>query len=220
MQKVPIVAHPISAIRLVGGRPALDFVNSVHDWTARECEDYIATPERYLDWARRCGLLDFTQHVPDISDPDATNLMRAVAALRDALFRIFNAAIDDCALPESDLAILNEWLHRAWAARELDANGALGWRADAHDAWLPLKGVALSAIKVLGDIPPSRLKRCGAPTGCGWLFEDNTRNNLRRWCAMETCGTNAKMARYRGKGATGGTRRSVHPRVVAGPERR
>ena len=29
--------------------------------------------------------------------------------------------------------------------------------------------------------------------GCGWLFLDRSRNGSRRWCAMEDCGTRAKI---------------------------
>ena len=35
---------------------------------------------------------------------------------------------------------------------------------------------------------------------CGWMFVDRSRNRLRRWCQMETCGTMEKTRRRYGKG--------------------
>jgi len=41
-----------------------------------------------------------------------------------------------------------------------------------------------------------RLRRC-ENAECGWLFIDRSRNRSRQWCDMGTCGSRAKMARYR-----------------------
>ncbi|WP_369324024.1 CGNR zinc finger domain-containing protein [Rhodanobacter denitrificans] len=41
------------------------------------------------------------------------------------------------------------------------------------------------------------LRRCANTRSCGWLFLDTSKNQRRRWCAMETCGTAEKMQRYR-----------------------
>ena len=49
--------RPISDIRLDGGRLCVDFVNTIHDRFAADVEDYIATPARYLEWAKRTGAI-------------------------------------------------------------------------------------------------------------------------------------------------------------------
>jgi len=46
-------------------------------------------------------------------------------------------------------------------------------------------------------VPLGRGFRCANTSSCGWLFLDTSRNQRRRWCAMETCGTAVKMKRYR-----------------------
>jgi predicted RNA-binding Zn ribbon-like protein len=71
------------------------------------------------------------------------------------------------------------------------------WRDDAFDALLPLKRIALDALDLIGDPSVARLRRCDNTTSCGWLFLDVSRNQRRRWCAMETCGAAVKMKRYR-----------------------
>ena len=57
--------------------------------------------------------------------------------------------------------------------------------------------IALDALGLLGDPAAARLRRCANTTSCGWLFLDASKNQCRRWCAMETCGTADKMRRYR-----------------------
>lgn len=41
-----------------------------------------------------------------------------------------------------------------------------------------------------------RLRHCANPS-CGWLFIDELKNHSRVWCDMGTCGSRAKMTRYR-----------------------
>jgi predicted RNA-binding Zn ribbon-like protein len=85
----------------------------------------------------------------------------------------------------------------AWASQSFGADGHLHWPADASDARLPLKRIALDALDLLGDPSTSRLRRCANTTCCGWLVLDTSKNQRRRCCAMETCGTADKMQRYR-----------------------
>jgi predicted RNA-binding Zn ribbon-like protein len=61
----------------------------------------------------------------------------------------------------------------------------------------PVKRIALDALDSISDPSVSQLRRCANTSSCGWLFLDTSKNQRRRWCAMETCGTAAKMKRYR-----------------------
>jgi predicted RNA-binding Zn ribbon-like protein len=71
------------------------------------------------------------------------------------------------------------------------------WRGDAINALLPLKRIALDALDLISDPSVAQLRRCANTSSCGWLFLDTSKNQRRRWCAMETCGTAVKMKRYR-----------------------
>ena len=71
------------------------------------------------------------------------------------------------------------------------------WRDDARNVLLPLKRIALDALDLLGASSTPPLRRCCNTSSCGWLFLDTSKNQRRRWCAMETCGTAVKMKRYR-----------------------
>jgi predicted RNA-binding Zn ribbon-like protein len=191
-------SRPITAIRLDGGRPCLDFVNTIHDRYAVQGEDYLQQPRRFIEWCARAGVLtpDDGVRAPLAAHKRAA-LMREVMTLRHHLHALFAARIDNLPPPPDAVRGLDSWVHRAWASQALGADGHLHWRADARDARLPLKRVALDALNLLGEPCASPLRRCANTTSCGWLFLDTSKNQRRRWCAMETCGITDKMRRYR-----------------------
>lgn len=190
--------RPIAAIRLDGGRLCLDFVNTIHDRYAADVEDYLQQPQHFIQWCARVGALspDEGVRVPHAMR-ERVALMREVVTLRHRLHALFAARIDNLPLPAAAVRGLDRWLHRAWASQTFGTDGSLHWRADARDTRLPLKRIALDALDLLGDPSAARLRRCANTTSCGWLFLDTSKNQRRRWCAMETCGTVHKMQRYR-----------------------
>jgi predicted RNA-binding Zn ribbon-like protein len=193
-----LLSRPITAIRLDGGRPCLDFVNTIHDRYAVEVEDYVQQPRRFIEWCARAGVLrpDDGVRAPLAAHKRAA-LMREVVTLRHHLHALFAARIDNLPPPPDAVRGLDSWLHQAWTSQSLGADGHLHWRANAYDARLPLKRVALDALELLGEQSSQRLRRCANTSTCGWLYLDTSKNQRRRWCAMETCGIANKMRRYR-----------------------
>ncbi|MEV0289202.1 CGNR zinc finger domain-containing protein [Kribbella sp. NPDC050820] len=53
--------------------------------------------------------------------------------------------------------------------------------------------VAYAAYGLLTGPRAARIKRCA---GCPWLFLDQSKNDSRRWCSMEICGTSEKVRLY------------------------
>ncbi len=188
--------RPITEVRLDGGRPSLDFVNTIHDRLAVTPEDYVATPERFVAWCVYARLLD-DQEAGKISVSERA--MQKVRLFRERLYALFAAQIAGEPEPGHATGDLDRWLHRAWNGLVLDLRSpqCLSWSEHAVDAYLPVKRIALSALDVLREPEPHRLKQCATRGSCGWLFFDDTKNGRRRWCAMETCGTTAKMRSYR-----------------------
>jgi predicted RNA-binding Zn ribbon-like protein len=186
----------IDSIRLDGGRPCLDFVNTIHDRRAPVPADYLAGPLQYREWSVRAGLL---------SPKEAERITVAAGVLAEArnyrehLHVLLSARITGSVAPADSLRECDRWLHRAWSSLSLNPSspGAVSWPAAALDARLPLKRIALSALEVLGAAQPHRLKRCASADSCGWLFYDDSKGGRRRWCAMEVCGTVDKMRRFR-----------------------
>jgi predicted RNA-binding Zn ribbon-like protein len=187
--------YSIDSIRLDGGRPCLDFVNTIHDRLAAAAADYLAGPAQYREWCVRAGLL---------SRQEAGHIAVSAGVLTDArnfrehLHRLLSARIDGTPVPAGALRECDRWLHHAWSSLSLDPGspGALAWPAAALDARLPLKRIAVSVLEVLREAP-QRLKRCASADSCGWLFYDDSKAGRRRWCSMEACGTVEKMRRFR-----------------------
>jgi len=194
------VPRPVSEVRLLGGRHALDFVNTIHDRYERPVEDYLSDGERYLAWSQRVGLLDAVDAgriaaAGGVPPP----LMTEVRRLREQLHALFTARKEGRRPDPVAVAGLDTWLQKAWRGQVLDPRRGdrLVWRPEALDAALPLRRIALGALDVLQHVPRYRLKECAARGECGWLFVDDSRNNARRWCSMDLCGTAAKMRHYR-----------------------
>jgi len=192
--------RPIAAIRLDGGRLCIDFVNSIHDRFAVAIEDYLATPERYAEWARRAGAIGAGEQI-DLprSERARAFLMTDVRALRDAIYRLLIAWLDGVPLPDDALRTANHWLREARKDQALASDGQLMLRVAPGDASLPLKRIALDLLDTLagaraGDF---KLERCANQSSCGWIFADTSKNGRRRWCAMNTCGVASKMAALR-----------------------
>lgn len=188
--------HRIDEIRISGGRPCLDFVNTIRDRFAVVPEDYLDTPRHYRQWCVRAGLLD-RREADSIAA--AGTAMDEVRSFREHLHALFSARIEGVAVPAAALRACDRWLHRAWADLALDPYAArsLSWSGASVDARLPLKRIAIGALELLQTADPGRLKRCASQDACGWLFYDESKAGRRRWCAMETCGTVEKMRRYR-----------------------
>ncbi len=64
-------------------------------------------------------------------------------------------------------------------------------------AGLMIPIVESAADTLIGDELP-RVRRCADPR-CHRVFLDGTKNGLRRWCDMGTCGNRAKAARHRAR---------------------
>lgn len=195
--------RPVSVIRLDGGRLSIDFANTIHDRFAADVEDYIATPERYVEWARRSGALTADEMIGmSRLEGEDERLMADVRSLRDATYLLLSAWIDGVALPQGPLLVENHWLLRARQSQSLSEHGLLPLRADPEDLRIPLKRIALDVVDTLADARAGKfkLKRCANQSSCGWIFADTSKNGRRRWCAMQTCGTASKTATRRNRG--------------------
>jgi predicted RNA-binding Zn ribbon-like protein len=197
---VDVYHRPISAIRLDGGRLCIDFVNTIHDRFAVVAEDYLATPERYAEWAQRTGAVGVHEEIrlPQARQARA-RLMADVRALRDAIYRLLIARLEGADAPADALRTANVWLLMARKDQALAGDCKLVLRADQGDPSLPLKRIALDLVDTLAEarVGAFKLGCCANQRSCGWIFADTSKNRRRRWCAMETCGVASKMATFR-----------------------
>ena len=118
--------------------------------------------------------------------------------LREALYRLFNAAAGGKAPAARDLQALNVALAAAPArTRLVRAKSGFSWEIDARSttALALLAPVLWSAGDLLAGPRLGRVRRCANPE-CGWLFLDDSRAGKRRWCSMQSCGNRAKARRH------------------------
>ena len=120
--------------------------------------------------------------------------------LRECLCRIFQAVVHGRDPARADVKDLNTMLTKLRPYQQLQS-GKRGvhwqWQIDSGQPESMLGPVAESAADLLTDGKLERVKECPGPDGCGWLFLDTSRNGLRHWCDMKTCGNTAKVRRFR-----------------------
>jgi predicted RNA-binding Zn ribbon-like protein len=188
--------------KLVGGHPALDFVNTVHDWTVSEPHDYLSEFADAIRFGEAAGLLTRADDLRLRRRPPHIELTR-LRELRALLKRILQMRLSGQAPSNMDLGKLSANLAEAARATRL----TVATRAhrshqvpvireitveNAGDALLRLR-IVESAVALLVSDAMLRVKSC--PT-CGWFFLDVSKNQSRRWCSMDTCGAVAKARRY------------------------
>lgn len=168
--------------KLVGGRPALDLVNTV-SWPSTDREhDWLAIPANVGLWLDAIGL-----DSPRVSDEDLPAVHEVRRVVADLLRPLARGEHPTLAVVDR----FNRFLRTSLDRRRIDP-GDLTWTwAPARDARESLDPVVLDAAELA--TANDRIKPCPS---CDWLFEDQTRNGQRRWCDMADCGSRAKARRY------------------------
>lgn len=198
---------PILELGLLGGHPALDYVNTL-DWRDRPAEEggareTLVSYDALLAWCRRCGIIgaatatELERQAFQAPDQAAAVLAEAVA-LREALHNLAMATRQGKAAKPADLDILNRCLLRYPEGRTVAPAGqGFAWKfhGDGIALGSPLGAIARIGAELLVTAEPASIRCCAGP-GCGWLFHDTSPNKRRRWCSMESCGNRAKARRH------------------------
>jgi predicted RNA-binding Zn ribbon-like protein len=184
----------------IGGDIAADLVNT-GDWTDGGFrDDQLTDYNRLLEWAEGAGAItaDRAHALRDVARErprDAARALDAARRLRLTIHDVFAAVV---AGRPPELADLNAALAVALARRRLGPLSQWVWTDAQHDLASPLWPVALAAAMLLTSADAGKLRIC-ASDECGWMFVDRSRNGLRRWCQMATCGTAEKSRRRAAK---------------------
>jgi predicted RNA-binding Zn ribbon-like protein len=217
MTSVPTArtASPELPLKYVGGDPSVDLVNTVdwlHDGLAH---DRIPDYGRFVEWAEGAGVItrptaDRLRRTAASHPRQAASALGAAASLRWLLQRLFadvaSGTPSSAALEEFN-ELLAVTLGRMRVAAVPRRGLAIAWDGMGDDLQSPLWPVIWSAAQLLASADADRLRVCDAPE-CGWMYVDRSRNGLRRWCQMETCGTREKNRRRAagGRRVKGGSR--------------
>jgi predicted RNA-binding Zn ribbon-like protein len=176
----------------LGGRPALDLVNTRRERWRRDVE--CLTGDRdVVDWLVAADLLPEPMPVP-------RGIAEETRALREAIDAGVRAAIAGEPVPPGALAVVDGWLPLA-GTRPTLAPGPDGLPALTEPApdspRRALALVALDAARMLGASQQrARVRICGSAT-CSARFYDRSPAARRRWCSMAGCGNVEKARRHR-----------------------
>ncbi len=189
-------------LRIVGGHPALDLINTVapRQIGQHDHHDYLSTPADLLAWAERIELIDRASaqtvaHAWAGAPTTAGQALHAARDVREAAYAVLAGAEPGPALDRLSL----RWAAAA-ARSELvplrDAHAAARLIVGTAPAFMIPDRLAHATVELLRTVDLRHLRACPiAEGGCGWLFLDRSRNGSRRWCAMEDCGAQAKARR-------------------------
>jgi predicted RNA-binding Zn ribbon-like protein len=201
---LPIPSQP--RFLYVGGEPALDLVNTVN-WTSRGPEaERLESYEGLTRWAEGARVIDAAMGRrlrrvgavrPRVGEAALAYAHRARRTLRDLFGAIARGEPTAGALQR-----LNRLLADAVAGLEVaPAEGQPGrfewrWSGEESDPRAIVWRVIWSAASLLRSEEAASIRVCDGDD-CGWMFVDRSRNGLRRWCQMRTCGTMEKTRRRR-----------------------
>lgn len=188
--------------KYVGGDPSLDLVNTV-DWTRNgPIQERLTDYARLTRWAEGAGLVSKTEaerlrRASAARPKEARAAHEAALRLRSVLQRLYGK--------RSDWSEFNELLGKA--LRQLGISPPRKGQASAEWEWHGVESlesllwpVTWSAAILLTSEEAARIRVC-ASLDCGWMYVDRSRNGLRRWCQMETCG-NLEKSRRRSRKAS------------------
>lgn len=191
---MPLYHEP--ALRFIGGRLALDFVN-------------ILSPNSELSWEQVIAFLESARIVTperggellalNRSDPQAAeSLLRKAQRLAAALRRAFGAVLHRQRVAREWIEPVNDILRITEGHDELiftDQDWGIQFVASESGLEWLLAAVARSAAEIIAEGPRARLRLCANPR-CGLFFYDTSRTHRRRWCSMTVCGNRHKVAAF------------------------
>lgn len=175
-------------------RLSIDFLNSDwRDWRGSGSRENRLEKAEWLEqFMQQWGL---SAPLP-IDRKISTQLLN----LRECMRRITESFVRGETVVHDDLAALNQALSLAPAHPHLVLDGAGGFQMDQVS---PISGwdqviaqIARSFAELLVYEEARRIKICDNHD-CQWVFFDESRNRVRRWCDDKMCGNLMKVRRFR-----------------------
>ena len=186
----------VATLRLVGGRPCLDLVNTV-SWRgdATRLEDHLTDGSDCLVWCQRAGVISERE----AHDLEGLDVHAPLLALRDTLTAHF-VDVDLPRLRPLQAAISDALQHSTL----VPFDDRVKWQVSTLNGRAPARRIALDLLDQLTD-PLGPVRLCGDPA-CGWAYVDTSRGHRRHWCSSEDCGNRDRVRRHAARAASSADR--------------
>lgn len=189
----------LESLEIIGGSLCLDFANTINSRRKPEY-DYLEKYSDLVNWAVKVEVLTTSQgkRLVSLAEQDDANTVKALhkaISLRELLYQLFSYLSKQSETPQETVTTFGNLYAEAISHCRFQKRGdtfVVDWITDSTlDAML--WPIIYSAGQLLLSEKLVRVKEC---PNCGWLFLDTSKNQTRRWCNMNTCGTRDKMRRY------------------------
>ncbi len=207
---------------LVAGNVCLDFINTLDDRPSGKPKELLKSYYDLALFGQDTGILtpeqlDFFYERVSLMPDEAQEAVRRAINLRESLYAIFSAVMNQQTAPQLAMDRLNANLHEAALHSRLvqpkmvpgkvpQSDARLQWRFDEMTSSFNamLWPIARAAAELLTSSDVALVRACSSPT-CQWLFLDTSKNHHRRWCSMKQCGNRAKVRNFYAKRKRGET---------------
>ncbi len=196
-------SQPVEYFEFIGGRPCLDFSNTLSDRFRETPIEVLTTYDDFLTWSQLAGIVDAdrVRQLRVRAELEPAQAARWLLEIRQARAVLTNLLSDVAAGRVScgeDLDRFNQLLAETLIHLGL-APGEHGfawhWNSEYQAEKLPLWIIVRDAANLLTSSETGHVHMCVSDT-CDWLFLDTSKNHSRRWCDMKVCGNRAKARRY------------------------
>lgn len=186
------------------GRLPLDFANTAEWHASVQPQEMLGDYSDLIAWSEDAQLLTKSEAASLLADAErkpkqAAAALSRVMAVRDIIYRILTAIVDNGSPDEADMQKFNRALADGMKRAKITAKaGGFEWTWDKsrHAFDQMLWPILRETAELLTSQEIKRVGQCADDRGCGYLFYDTTRNHSRRWCSMESCGNRAKAMRH------------------------
>jgi len=182
----------------------LQFTNTLKWHASQSPVETLNAFTDFVSWAQKAGIAkkkdaDQLTAWAEENPTQAERALRRLITLREAIYRIIVASINEKRAEDADLQEMNAALEKPTDGAGISRTGggfAWEWKLDKSSPdWLA-GAIALSTANLLVSDRLKRVGQCADEDGCGWLFLDTTKNHSRRWCDVKDCGNRDRQRRY------------------------
>jgi predicted RNA-binding Zn ribbon-like protein len=191
-------------IELVAGHLSLDFINTLSTRLESYQREYLLGYNDLVAWSRHAGILSMekARHLKGLErrrPAEAGTVLNRAIEVREVLFRIFSTLAQGNVPRDGDIqdlnGILQDTIGRLQVRRVKD-QFHWEWTSNPNALDAMLWPIVRAAAELLVQSERNKVRQCANHPVCQWLFLDKSKNQSRRWCSMDLCGSRDKVKRY------------------------